>query len=148
MKVISLNTNNFDAEILPVPLAVVTFWADWCGPCNNFTPKLNSLAKEFGEMVVVAKVNVEEYPQLSKRFDVNGIPHTAIFKAGQQVEKIIGDVKYDRLKERVESALASISDSDPKRSESTPEQESTKEKPNKGILETIKAFFDRITGKK
>ncbi len=122
MKPINLNLDNFDAVVLPAPLAVVTFWSDWCGPCNDFSPKLRSLAKELDTQAVVARVNVDDYPELSKRFKVNGIPHTFIFKGGEQIDQCLGDVPYDYLKARVESALpkattnsSTASDKQPKR---------------------------------
>lgn len=149
MKAVRLTPDNFDTEALQAPLAVVTFWADWCGPCNSFMPTLTSLATEFDAKILVAKVNVEEFPQLGKRFAVNGIPHTYIFKNGAQVDNFVGAVDYKFLKVRVQSALAKASSSPT--DETKPEMPSG-ENNNRSLLQTIKntikAFLDRITGKK
>ncbi|MBX9877991.1 MAG: hypothetical protein K2Y22_05985 [Candidatus Obscuribacterales bacterium] len=99
MRVIPLNSDNFDEKIINSDtLAIVTFYADWCGPCGGFKPKLYSLAQELGDAAVVGKVDVDAEPQLSKRFDVNGVPNTVIFASGKVIHRITGNVPYDHLK--------------------------------------------------
>jgi len=97
MVVLSLNSENFDEKITKQDkFAVVTFSADWCGPCRDFAPKLYSLSKAI-PTITVAKVNVDECPALSKQFAVNGVPLTIIFDAGKELERITGNVPEDYL---------------------------------------------------
>lgn len=99
MKVIPLNKDNFDETITNSDtFAVVTFYADWCGPCGGFKPKLYSLAQELNGVVLVGKVDVDEHPELSKRFEVNGVPNTIIFASGKAIHRITGNIPYDHLK--------------------------------------------------
>ncbi len=99
MRVIPLNSENFDEKIINSDtIAVVTFYADWCGPCGDFKPKLYSLADALGKSVLIGKVDVDAEPKLSKRFDVNGVPNTVIFASGKVVHRITGNVPADHLK--------------------------------------------------
>jgi thioredoxin 1 len=91
MTTISLNDQNFDTTLAansgPV---LVDFWAEWCGPCKMIAPALEELAKEEGARATVAKVNVDESPELAVRFGITGIPTLIIFSGGQPVKTLHG----------------------------------------------------------
>ncbi|NJL57558.1 thioredoxin [bacterium] len=72
----------FQAEVIDHPLPVVVdFWAPWCGPCRQVAPILDKLAMEFAGKVRIAKVNVDENPQLSQAFQIRSIPTIVMLKS-------------------------------------------------------------------
>lgn len=88
--IISLNEQNFDQQTLS-GVTLVDFYADWCGPCKRMTPVLESLAKTLiPDQITVAKVNVDENPNLSAKFGVRSIPMFALIKDGELVGKLVG----------------------------------------------------------
>ncbi len=89
--VLSLNNDNFKTEIESSTVPVlVDFWAEWCGPCRQLGPILDQLAEEKGAAVKIAKVNVDDSPELASQFGVRSIPMMVFFKNGQQVDSIVG----------------------------------------------------------
>ena len=87
--VINLNEENFDLKTSD-GVTLVDFYADWCGPCKRMMPVLESVANELNEKVVVAKVNVDDSPNLSARYGVRSIPMFALIKDGELVGKLVG----------------------------------------------------------
>ena len=90
MAVKHLKTAEFDAATEAAPLAMVDFWADWCGPCRMLAPAIEALDKQFGDKVLVAKVNVDEEPELAGRYNVMSIPTLLVVKEGQVVNQAVG----------------------------------------------------------
>lgn len=84
MKTQTLNQDTFDAVINSSSTPVlVDFWADWCGPCKMLAPVLDEIATEQTGKAVVAKVNVDESPELAARFHITGIPTLLYFSGGE-----------------------------------------------------------------
>lgn len=69
---------------------LVDFWAPWCGPCKMVAPELEAVAAEYAGRAVVAKVNVDDMPDLAGNFKVMGIPTMVVFKNGAEVNRIVG----------------------------------------------------------
>jgi thioredoxin len=99
-----LNAEQFATMVERTPgLALVDFTADWCPPCRALSPHIDALARELGAGIVVAKVDVDNHPQLAARFGVQSIPAVIFFQDGRAVDRIIGAVPTERLRERVEA---------------------------------------------
>lgn len=87
---------------------VVDFWAPWCGPCRMVAPILEDLAKEYGDKLVIAKVNTDENPQWAMRYGVQGIPTMLFVKGGELVDRIVGAAPKPSIQQRVDSMLATV----------------------------------------
>ena len=86
-------------------LAVVDFWADWCGPCHQISPHIGFLAEEYAGRIVVAKLDVDENPTTPARYHILGIPTVIFFRNGEVVDRHTGVLTIDGLSERVEKLL-------------------------------------------
>lgn len=99
---------SFDSEVIKssVP-TLVDFWAPWCGPCKIQGPIVEQLATEFvGQPVKIGKVNVDENPSVSGRYQILSIPTTIIFKNGAPVEHLVGLQDKHSLADRLKRAMA------------------------------------------
>jgi thioredoxin 1 len=86
-----LSTATFDETVGGAEEAVlVDFWAEWCGPCKMIAPILDEVAGEQQGKVKVMKVNVDEQPDLARRFDVMSIPTLILFKDGSPAKRLVG----------------------------------------------------------
>jgi thioredoxin 1 len=104
--IVHVNDGTFDAEILKSDRpALVDFWAPWCGPCRAIAPVLEELAEEYKGRLTVAKVNVDENRKLAGNHGVMSIPTMILFKDGKVLDKLIGLVPKERLKELMDKAL-------------------------------------------
>jgi thioredoxin 1 len=81
----------FEADVLrndkPV---IVDYWAEWCGPCRMVAPVLEEIASEHGDKIDVVKLNVDDNPETSRRYQILNIPTLNVFKGGQVVKEIVG----------------------------------------------------------
>ncbi len=97
---------NFEAEVLRAAEPVlVDFWAPWCGPCRTVAPVVEKLAGELAGRVRVAKVNTDENPGLSQRFDIQSIPTMMIFRGGQVVTRWAGAAPEPAIRQRLRQAV-------------------------------------------
>ncbi len=69
---------------------LVDFWAEWCGPCKMVAPVLEELAAEHAGKLTVAKVNIDENPQLARQYHILSIPTMKVFSGGKVVQEIVG----------------------------------------------------------
>src|SRR6476620_10832259 len=101
-KIIAVNDANFEDEVEKHDgLAIVDFWATWCGPCRMIAPILEQLSSEYEGKVKVTKLDVDANIKTGSRFNVRSIPTLLFFKGGKVVDQIIGAVP----KKHIESKL-------------------------------------------
>jgi thioredoxin 1 len=81
-------------------LAVVDFWAAWCGPCRMIAPILDQLATEYNGKAKVVKVDVDTNQQTAMRFNVRSIPSVLFFKDGKHVDTVVGAVPKAHLERK------------------------------------------------
>src|SRR3954462_7996824 len=88
-KVKVFTDSNFDDETKS-GVVLVDLWAEWCGPCRRLAPTVDALAQEFDGRATVAKLNVDENPNVPGRYAVRGIPTLLLFKDGQLADQLVG----------------------------------------------------------
>lgn len=86
-----LTDEDFDS-VIKSGIALVDFFADWCGPCRMMEPVIEELSVEMEGKAVVAKINVDEYSNIASKFQIFSIPTLIIFKDGKESERIVGAV--------------------------------------------------------
>lgn len=79
---------------------VIDFWAEWCAPCRNIIPTLDTLAKNNTD-ILVGKVNIDEEPELASNFGIRSIPTVIFFKGGEIQDKILGVVPLEKYQNAI-----------------------------------------------
>ena len=101
---VTLNESNFEEEVTRSSKPVlVDFWAEWCGPCKLIAPLLDEIAKEKGDAVKVAKVDVDQNQSLSARYNIRAIPTLLFFKNGQLRDQVTGMTSKKDLLGRIDA---------------------------------------------
>ncbi len=102
--VLLLNEQNFESEIKNSTTPVlVDFWAEWCGPCRMLGPILDQIADEKVGVYKIAKVNVDEAPNVAAKFNVRAIPMMAFFKNGELADSVTGVQSKDAIVKKLEA---------------------------------------------
>lgn len=96
-----ITDSNFNKIVNQHHLALIDFWAPWCGPCLALAPTIEELAEEYFGKIFVGKLNVDENPLTAERFQIFSIPTLIIMKDGKEVDRIVGLVP----KKHIEAAL-------------------------------------------
>lgn len=94
---------NFDQEVIKSDKPVlVDFWAPWCGPCQMMGPVIDELATEMEGKMKIGKVNVDENPEISSKYEIMSIPALKVFKGGKVVREFVGAQNKMILKSELE----------------------------------------------
>ncbi|ACV39816.1 thioredoxin [Leptotrichia buccalis] len=101
---LNLNKDNFEQSISN-GVALVDFWAEWCGPCKMQLPIIEEFSSEMDGKATVGKVNVDEQLELAQSFGIQSIPTLILFKDGKPVKKLVGLHSKESLYEEVNQVL-------------------------------------------
>ena len=101
---LNLNKDNFDQSISS-GVALVDFWAEWCGPCKMQLPIIEEFSNEMEGKAKIGKVNVDEELELAQSFGIQSIPTLILFKDGKPVKKLVGLHSKESLYEEVNQVL-------------------------------------------
>jgi thioredoxin 1 len=102
----SVTDQSFATDVLGAPGPVlVDFWAEWCGPCRAIAPALEEISNELGDKVTIAKINIEDNPEVAARLGIRAIPLLMLFKDGQPVDKFEGAAPRSKIQQWLEAQL-------------------------------------------
>jgi thioredoxin 1 len=105
--IVTLSDADFDESIggAETPV-VVDFWAEWCGPCKMIAPVLEDIAKDNEGKIQIAKLNVDDNPNVARRFDVMSIPTLIVFADGEVKKRLVGAKGKAQLLEELAEYIA------------------------------------------
>lgn len=101
---LNLNKDNFEQSITN-GVALVDFWAEWCGPCKMQLPIIEEFSAEMEGKATIGKVNVDEELELAQSFGIQSIPTLILFKDGKPVKKLVGLHSKESLYEEINQVL-------------------------------------------
>ncbi len=103
MLIDDVTDQDFDDRVLRSQTPVlVDFWAEWCVPCHMVSPVVEEIGRDKGEILQVAKMNVDENPEITRRFSILGIPTLMLFKEGKEVARIVGALGKDAILKKID----------------------------------------------
>jgi len=102
---ITLADDGFDMTVERYDLMVVDCWAPWCGPCMTMAPVIDELAEEYEGRAIFGRLNTDENPSTTERFGVMGIPTLLFLQGGNEVERIVGAVHKQEIRNVLDRLL-------------------------------------------
>ncbi len=98
---VEVTDDSFDEFVEKHDVALIDFWAEWCGPCKRLEPIIEELAEEMQGDVAFGKMDVDENNAKPSEFGVSSIPTMAIFSDGEAVDKMIGALPKDQIEDKL-----------------------------------------------
>ena len=107
MATVKIDNSNFQSDVLQAQEPVVVdFWAEWCGPCKMIAPALEEISAELQGKVKIAKVNIDENPEIAAQYGVRSIPTLMLFKDGAVADTKVGASPKTALSSWINNAVA------------------------------------------
>ena len=101
---LEITTENFKTTVLDSnQVALVDFWAEWCGPCRMVGPIVDERSKEYEGKAIIGKVNVDQQRDIAANYGISSIPTILFIKGGQIVDKQVGAVPKSELKKKLDN---------------------------------------------
>ncbi len=98
---------SFEQDVLKSETPVlVDFWAPWCGPCRVLAPTVEAVAEQYAGDARVVKLNVDDSPAITQRYDIQGIPTLILFQGGEEKERIVGASSKETISRMIDKALS------------------------------------------
>jgi thioredoxin 2 len=97
--IVDAEPSMFEQEIQASVPVLVDFWAPWCGPCRMVSPLVEELGRDNAGHLKVVKLNVDDAPDISGRYNVQGIPLLVLISDGREVDRLVGAAPKQRLRE-------------------------------------------------
>lgn len=105
-KIAEITNENFNDTVIKSEKPVlVDFWAEWCTPCRMLSPVIDEIAQNYEGKILVGKINIDEQEALAQKFGVMSIPTLILFKDGNAVQKSVGVVGKDKIKNMIDAVL-------------------------------------------
>ena len=102
----NVTSAEFEREVLQAEgLVLVDFWAAWCPPCRRLAPTIDALAADYAGRLSVAKVDVDSSPDIAQQYGIQSIPTLILFKGGRAVDKRLGALPQEDLRQFVDAQL-------------------------------------------
>ena len=102
-----ITDSEFEQKVLQSDKPVlIDFWADWCVPCHMVSPVVEEIGQEKGESLRVAKLNIDENPEVTRRYGVMSIPTLMLFKGGEEKARVVGARGKEALLKEIDPHLA------------------------------------------
>ena len=105
MAAINMNQEQFHQLVNENKPVLVDFWAPWCGYCRRIGPAYEKIAEEYGDDIVVAKVNIDEEPQLAEAEKIEVIPALVLYRNGQAVDSVVAPESKAMIDRFIQNAL-------------------------------------------
>lgn len=105
-KPVNVDDSNFDQTVLQARMPVlVDFWATWCGPCRMVAPVVEELADEYEGKISFAKMDVDQNPKTTAKYNIMSIPTLIVFKNGEPASHVVGFRPKKELKQNLDAVL-------------------------------------------
>ncbi|MEE8207176.1 MAG: thioredoxin [Nitrospinaceae bacterium] len=105
-KIVTVSDAEFESSVLQGDKpALIDFWAEWCQPCKMLAPTVEEIAGEYGDKVLVGKLNVDDNPATATKYGIRGIPTLLLFKGGQVVQQLVGVKSKAEIKKVIDENI-------------------------------------------